>query len=150
MKKSIVVQSLNTFPLMRTAIYVTENAISIHERARPAVELPPVAFAVERVLVAAREMEQEVNELIAIARAAANATDAEIVLTGILPTLRQSALTENNLTPSARYFALNQAMKEVTSPETARMATHLLRRSLLIRLSTMLRAWPWILTATSS
>src|SRR5947209_9468842 len=38
---------------MRTAIYGTENAISIHERARPVVELPSVAFAVERVLVAA-------------------------------------------------------------------------------------------------
>ncbi|MEP7336599.1 MAG: CBS domain-containing protein [Acidobacteriota bacterium] len=60
-----------------------------------------------------REMEQEVNELIAIARAAANSADADVVLTGILPTLHQSDLTEDNLTPGARYFALNQAMKHL-------------------------------------
>jgi len=60
-----------------------------------------------------REMEREINELISLARTAADKSNAEVVLTGILPTLRQSDLTEDNLTPGERYFALNQAMKHL-------------------------------------
>lgn len=60
-----------------------------------------------------RELEQELRELVAAARRAANLVNAEIVLTGILPTLRQSDLTLDNLVPSPRYYALNQAMQQL-------------------------------------
>jgi len=58
-------------------------------------------------------MEQEINELLAIARRAANDFNAEIALVGILPTIRQSDLSLDNLIPSPRYQALNQAMRQL-------------------------------------
>lgn len=60
-----------------------------------------------------RQMEQEINELIAITRRAAVEFNAEIALIGILPTIRQSDLTLDNLFPSPRYLALNQAMRQL-------------------------------------
>ncbi|MDX2042596.1 MAG: glutamate-cysteine ligase family protein [Acidobacteriota bacterium] len=59
------------------------------------------------------QMEQEINELLAVARRAANGFNTEIALIGILPTIRQSDLTLDNLIPSARYLALNQAMRHL-------------------------------------
>lgn len=58
-------------------------------------------------------MEQEINELVAIARHTADKFKAEIALTGVLPTIRQSDLTLDNLIPSPRYLALNQAMRQL-------------------------------------
>lgn len=60
-----------------------------------------------------RRMEREVHELVAIARQAANSINADVVLTGILPTIHQSDLRLENLIPSARYLALNQAMQQL-------------------------------------
>lgn len=57
-----------------------------------------------------RQMEQEIKELVALAQSAARVVTSDIVLTGILPTIRQSDLTLDNLIPSPRYFALNQVM----------------------------------------
>src|SRR6185436_11315139 len=47
------------------------------------------------------QMEQELQELIAHARKSAAALGADILLSGILPTLRKSDLTLDNLTPVA-------------------------------------------------
>ena len=55
-----------------------------------------------------QQMEAELRELIAKARAAAKDFDAELLLSGILPTLSQSDLTLENLTPSPRYEQLNR------------------------------------------
>src|SRR5262245_59635803 len=60
-----------------------------------------------------REMEGELSELIAIARGAARGCDAEVLLTGILPTIRQSDLTLDNLAPIPRYHELNRAMGQL-------------------------------------
>jgi CBS domain-containing protein len=60
-----------------------------------------------------REMEEELSELVAIARRAAQGCDAEVLLTGILPTIRQSDLTLDNLTPIPRYHELNRAMSNL-------------------------------------
>ncbi|MEK7833660.1 MAG: glutamate-cysteine ligase family protein, partial [Acidobacteriota bacterium] len=57
-----------------------------------------------------RQMEHETKELVALAQSAANSINSDIVLTGILPTIRQSDLTLDNLIPSPRYLALNQVM----------------------------------------
>ncbi len=56
------------------------------------------------------EMEKEINELVGATRRAAREAGAEIILAGILPTFRHSDLTLENLMPSPRYYALNQAM----------------------------------------
>ena len=52
-------------------------------------------------------METELQELLAITRAGAQTLDADVLLSGILPTLQKSDLTLDNLTPSARYRELN-------------------------------------------
>ena len=60
-----------------------------------------------------RRMEQELTELVNAARQAALEFNAEIVLTGILPTIRQSDLTIDNITPNPRYYALNTIMNKL-------------------------------------
>jgi CBS domain-containing protein len=55
-------------------------------------------------------LEARLNELVGRARVEAAKEGAEVVLTGILPTLLQSDLTLENITPRQRYFALNEAL----------------------------------------
>lgn len=55
-------------------------------------------------------MERQLNQMVDKAREAANANDAEIVLTGILPTMRKSDLDLSNMTTSPRYSGLNDAL----------------------------------------
>ncbi|MCG8606678.1 glutamate-cysteine ligase family protein, partial [bacterium] len=55
-------------------------------------------------------LEQELEKLIGEVRRRANKHNADVVLTGILPTLRKSDLGLGNLTPKPRYKALNEAM----------------------------------------
>lgn len=56
------------------------------------------------------QMEQELNELLAKTRDRAAQLGADVLLAGILPTLRQSDLTLDNLTPNPRYLELNRAV----------------------------------------
>ena len=60
-----------------------------------------------------RLLEQELNDLIAIVRKAARDLNSDVVLAGILPTLRLSDLELKNLTPSPRYFELNRVVSEM-------------------------------------
>lgn len=55
-------------------------------------------------------MEQELEELIDRARNAAATQDAEVLLSGILPTLQKSDLTLDNLTPIPRYHELDRGV----------------------------------------
>jgi CBS domain-containing protein len=55
-------------------------------------------------------MEGDLNGLLATVRVAARAQGAEVVLSGILPTIRKSDLSLSNMTPKPRYAALNDAM----------------------------------------
>ena len=57
-----------------------------------------------------RKLEQELLKLLDLARSAAGEEGCKIILTGILPTLRQSDLSLSSMTPMPRYRALNQAM----------------------------------------
>jgi CBS domain-containing protein len=57
-----------------------------------------------------RLIENELRDLIAKARQAANGFDADVLLAGILPTLRSGDLTLENLTPVARYYELDRAV----------------------------------------
>lgn len=56
------------------------------------------------------EMESELNGLVDKARAAAVAQGLEVVLIGILPTLRKSDLGMESMTPEPRYHALSDAL----------------------------------------
>jgi CBS domain-containing protein len=56
------------------------------------------------------DIERQLDELLMKVRAAANSCGGDVVLTGILPTLKKSDLELGNMTPNPRYFALNEAM----------------------------------------
>lgn len=60
-----------------------------------------------------KKLENEINETLMIARAAAGQHGAQIVLAGILPTLRQLDLTLDNMVPIDRYFELNDTLKNL-------------------------------------
>ena len=54
--------------------------------------------------------EEQLLELLEVARSGARACDAQVVLTGILPTVEAADLTLENITPKDRYHALNDAI----------------------------------------
>lgn len=60
-----------------------------------------------------RRLEEELNDLLGKAREAAATVGADVLLTGILPTLRRQDLTLENMTPRPRYFALNRALTQL-------------------------------------
>ncbi len=53
-------------------------------------------------------MHRELRELVSIVRGAASSHGADVVLSGFLPTLAQSDLGLENMTPAPRYTALNE------------------------------------------
>jgi CBS domain-containing protein/gamma-glutamyl:cysteine ligase YbdK (ATP-grasp superfamily) len=57
-----------------------------------------------------RRLEAEVVETIAVIRAGAAAVGADVLLAGILPTLRRSDLSLQSVTPCPRYYELNRAI----------------------------------------
>ena len=60
-----------------------------------------------------RQMESQLRSALAEAETAASALDARIVLTGILPTLREAHVGIENLTPEIRYRCLNDTCMAV-------------------------------------
>jgi len=60
-----------------------------------------------------REMEEELSELMTTARRAAQSCDADVLITGILPTIRQSDLTLDNMSPIPRYHELSRALNQL-------------------------------------
>ena len=59
------------------------------------------------------EMESELHEIHALAREGAARFDCDIALVGILPTLTLEHLTLDSMVPTARYQALNEAVKSL-------------------------------------
>ena len=57
-----------------------------------------------------RRLEKEISGLVDQARTVAQSVDTDVLLCGILPTLRQEDLSLDNMTPVPRYFALNQIL----------------------------------------
>jgi CBS domain-containing protein len=55
-------------------------------------------------------MEQELRELLSLVRSSAAGFGADVLLSGILPTLQKSDLTLNNLAPIPRYHELNDGV----------------------------------------
>jgi CBS domain-containing protein len=64
-----------------------------------------------------RRMEEQLDQLLLKGRDAAARRQAQLVLTGILPTLEKNDLTLDNMTPKPRYFALNEAMTRLRGGE---------------------------------
>ena len=62
-------------------------------------------------------MHAELDDCLKRAREAARESGSRIVLCGILPTLHQSDLTLENMTPNERYRALNDLMKDLRGGE---------------------------------
>src|SRR5947207_5870324 len=60
-----------------------------------------------------QQLEAELDETIAMVRRAAQEMDADVLLTGILPTLQISDLTLDNLTPVARYHELDRSLRRL-------------------------------------
>ncbi len=59
------------------------------------------------------DMENEINENLDYAYKAAADLDLQVVLTGILPTLRKFDFTMDNLTPYERYYALCESINKL-------------------------------------
>jgi CBS domain-containing protein len=59
------------------------------------------------------ELEFDLRDAIHSARGAAAPLDADVILTGILPTLTQAHLTLDSITPHPRYHELNEAMRRL-------------------------------------
>ena len=60
-----------------------------------------------------REVETELLECVSVVRRAAQESGADILLTGILPTLNQTHLGLENITPNPRYHELNDALRKM-------------------------------------
>jgi len=66
-------------------------------------------------------LESRIRELVSGARAAASELGADVILTGILPTLLRSDVTIDNITPNERYYALNAALATLRGGEPHRL-----------------------------
>ena len=84
--------------------YVTEVALFNLE-----MNLDPARFEGKCL----SQMEEQLLRLLLRARSAAQEIGNEIVLTGILPTIRKSDLGLENMTPIPRYAAINRAMTKL-------------------------------------
>lgn len=60
-----------------------------------------------------RKMENQLTQFVGNLRDTAQAMGYNVALTGILPTIRKTDLNMDNMTPSARYAALNAAMTKL-------------------------------------
>ena len=87
----------------------TRKRSATHDRNRP-LQSGSQSHAVKLTGDCFSRMEQELDELIDRARDAAAKQDADVLLSGILPTLLKSDLTLDNLTPVARYFELDRGV----------------------------------------
>lgn len=58
-------------------------------------------------------LENEIEEVVELVRHSAEKTGGDVVLTGILPTIQQSDLVIENLTPLPRYLELNRILTEL-------------------------------------
>jgi gamma-glutamyl:cysteine ligase YbdK (ATP-grasp superfamily) len=58
-------------------------------------------------------MEEELKQVLSIARKAANSLGSDVLLAGILPTLEKADLTLENITPLPRYHQLNSSVSRL-------------------------------------
>jgi len=93
--------NLKVLEAVNDETYTTELA-----RFNMECNIPPLEFKGKCL----SNMEKMINKLLAKVRKVANGFDTDIILMGILPTIRKSDLDMNNLTPFERYKSLMQAI----------------------------------------
>ena len=62
-------------------------------------------------------MENQLNQLLKIAHQSAEQFESQVILTGILPTIRKSELDFDNMTPNPRYRVLDTILKNLRGEE---------------------------------
>ncbi len=104
----LVDTELNPAPMSTEILRDIDDVRFTTELARYNMEfnLDPLLFADDCL----SSMESSIYAMMATVRAATEAYDVQPVMTGILPTLRQSDLGLENLSPHPRYRALNDAL----------------------------------------
>jgi CBS domain-containing protein/gamma-glutamyl:cysteine ligase YbdK (ATP-grasp superfamily) len=104
----LVDRNLNPAPLSLQVLNRTNDPRLTTEIARFNLEanLTPLAWGGNCL----RRMHKELDEVIALARTSARDCGADILITGILPTLQLSDLSLDNLTPNPRYYELNRSV----------------------------------------
>jgi len=107
----LVDRNLNPAPVAQEVLKGTNDERLTTEIARFNLEanLTPLAWGGNCL----RQMHKELDEVIALARASAQGFGADVLLTGILPTLQQSDLSLDNLTPNPRYHELNRSVSRL-------------------------------------
>lgn len=100
--------SMEVLARLRNPSFTTELA-----RFNLEANLPPYVFGGDCL----SRMEADLRALLAKASEAAKECGADVLLTGILPTLRLSDLTLANMAEVPRYFLLNQAMVKLRGGE---------------------------------
>lgn len=63
------------------------------------------------------KMENELNDVLKICKKSAKKLDADIVLAGILPTLKESDYVAENLTPQPRYIEMDRVLTELNGKD---------------------------------
>ncbi len=87
-----------------------------HENFTPELARFNLEMNIEPMLLEGRcfsALQVRIEELLGMVRDAAREVGAEVVLSGILPTLSKSDLSLDNITPKARYYALNEALTKM-------------------------------------
>ena len=87
-----------------------------HENFTPELARFNLEMNIEPMLLEGRcfsALQVRIEELLGMVRDAAREMGAEVVLSGILPTLSKSDLSLDNITPKARYYALNEALTKM-------------------------------------
>ncbi|AUX38676.1 hypothetical protein SOCE26_000540 [Sorangium cellulosum] len=107
----LVDRALRPAPLALDVLERASDARLTTELARFNLEanLPPLPFGGGCL----RRLEAELSDVVGRAAAAARAVGAEVLLAGILPTLRASDLDLDRLTPMPRYHELNRALRQL-------------------------------------
>ncbi|MDP6957258.1 MAG: CBS domain-containing protein [Planctomycetota bacterium] len=106
----------------------------IHDRMRPALVAPQILDDLKHDRLASElaqfnleanlhpvsfggdclgRMEKDLNDMLAVARQGAAKHNAEVLLCGILPTLRKGDLGIESMSPSPRYHELNRALTQL-------------------------------------
>ncbi len=60
-----------------------------------------------------KKMERELDEILKLVKKTAKKFDADVILAGILPTLKESDYVAENLTPQPRYIEMNRVLTEL-------------------------------------
>jgi CBS domain-containing protein len=103
--------SWNPAPIAETILEHSDipNLVPELTRFNLEINLDPLVFKGDCL----SRMEANINERLAAVRALVESHDAHVVLTGILPTIRLTDASIENMTPRPRYFALNDAISRL-------------------------------------